>query len=52
MKLCTKLEGGDPKRVKVTTEAADLAGCDLVVEASPRTRREGHAARDPRRRLP
>ncbi|MCB0864512.1 MAG: 3-hydroxyacyl-CoA dehydrogenase family protein [Solirubrobacterales bacterium] len=33
VKLCSKLEGGDPKNVKVTTEAGDLAGCDLVVEA-------------------
>ncbi|HKH23747.1 MAG TPA: 3-hydroxyacyl-CoA dehydrogenase family protein [Solirubrobacterales bacterium] len=31
--LCAKLEGGDAKRVKVTTAPADLADCDLVVEA-------------------
>jgi 3-hydroxybutyryl-CoA dehydrogenase len=31
--LCTKVEGADPKRIKVTTAAADLASCDLVVEA-------------------
>jgi 3-hydroxybutyryl-CoA dehydrogenase len=28
-----KLEGGDPQRIKVTTDADGLAGCDLVVEA-------------------
>lgn len=33
VKLCAKVEGADGSRVKVTTEAADLAGCDLVVEA-------------------
>jgi 3-hydroxybutyryl-CoA dehydrogenase len=31
--LCTKLEGGDAKRVKVTTDTADLADRDLVIEA-------------------
>jgi 3-hydroxybutyryl-CoA dehydrogenase len=31
--LCAKLDGADPKRVKVTTDAGDLADCDLVVEA-------------------
>lgn len=31
--LCRKLEEADASRLKVTTEAADLAGCDLVVEA-------------------
>jgi 3-hydroxybutyryl-CoA dehydrogenase len=31
--LCTKVDGGDPKRVKVTTAPEDLASCDLVVEA-------------------
>ena len=33
VKLCSKLEGADGTRIKVTTEAADLSGCDLVVEA-------------------
>jgi 3-hydroxybutyryl-CoA dehydrogenase len=28
-----KLDGGAPERIKVTTEAADLADCDLVVES-------------------
>jgi 3-hydroxybutyryl-CoA dehydrogenase len=31
--LCAKVEDGDPTRVKVTTDAQDLAACDLVVEA-------------------
>jgi 3-hydroxybutyryl-CoA dehydrogenase len=31
--LCAKLDGADAKRIKVTTKAADLADCDLVVEA-------------------
>jgi 3-hydroxybutyryl-CoA dehydrogenase len=32
-KLCSKLEGADPKRMRVTTSPAEVAGCDLVVEA-------------------
>ena len=32
-KLCQKLEGGDASRLHVTTDPAELAGCDLVVEA-------------------
>ena len=31
--LCAKVDGGDPKRIKVTTDPGDLAACDLVVEA-------------------
>lgn len=31
--LCAKVDGGDPSRVKVTTDAADLAECDLAIEA-------------------
>jgi 3-hydroxybutyryl-CoA dehydrogenase len=31
--LCAKLDGADAKRVKVTTRAADLATCDVVIEA-------------------
>ena len=31
--LSAKVEGGDAKRIKVTTQAADLADCDLIVEA-------------------
>jgi 3-hydroxybutyryl-CoA dehydrogenase len=31
--LCAKVDGGDAKRIKVTTVPADLASCDLVVEA-------------------
>jgi 3-hydroxybutyryl-CoA dehydrogenase len=30
---CAKVEGGSPDRIRVTTDPADLAGCDLVVEA-------------------
>lgn len=33
VELCAKTEGADGTRVKVTTDAADLGGCDLVVEA-------------------
>ena len=32
-KLCRKLEGGDASKLKVTTDAAELADCDLVAEA-------------------
>ncbi|CAN5440106.1 hypothetical protein BH20ACT15_BH20ACT15_06930 [soil metagenome] len=32
-KLCAKLDEAEPKRIKVTTDAADLGGCDVVVEA-------------------
>ena len=32
-KLCGKVDDGDPRRVKVTTDPADLADCDVVVEA-------------------
>ena len=32
-KLCGKLDGADHSRVRVTTSPADLAGCDVVVEA-------------------
>ena len=31
--LCAKVDDGDPSRIKVTTEPADLADCDLIVEA-------------------
>jgi len=31
--LCAKLDDADPGRIKVTTDPADLADCDLVVEA-------------------
>jgi 3-hydroxybutyryl-CoA dehydrogenase len=31
--LCAKLDGGEAKRVKVTTDTQDLADCDLVIEA-------------------
>jgi 3-hydroxybutyryl-CoA dehydrogenase len=31
--LCAKLDDADPGRIKVTTAPADLAGCDLIVEA-------------------
>ncbi len=32
-KLCRKLEGGDPSKLKVTTDPGELAGCDLIAEA-------------------
>ena len=32
-KLCEKVEGADPERISVTTDAGSLSGCDLVVEA-------------------
>jgi 3-hydroxybutyryl-CoA dehydrogenase len=32
-KLCGKVDDGDPRRVKVTTDPADVADCDVVVEA-------------------
>lgn len=32
-RLCGKVEGGDASRVRLTTDPADLAGCDLIVEA-------------------
>lgn len=32
-KLCRKTLGGSADNVKVTTEAGDLTGCDLIVEA-------------------
>jgi 3-hydroxybutyryl-CoA dehydrogenase len=31
--LCAKVDGADPKRVRVTTKPGDLASCDLVIEA-------------------
>jgi 3-hydroxybutyryl-CoA dehydrogenase len=31
--LSAKVDGADPKRIKVTTEVADLASCDIVIEA-------------------
>jgi len=30
---CEKIEGADPSRLRVTTDPADLAECDIVVEA-------------------
>ena len=30
---CAKLEGAEPSRLRVTTDPADLADCDIVVEA-------------------
>lgn len=30
---CAKIEGADPSRLRVTTDPADLADCDIVVEA-------------------
>lgn len=31
--LCAKVDGADPKRIKVTTAPNDLASCDVVIEA-------------------
>jgi 3-hydroxybutyryl-CoA dehydrogenase len=31
--LCVKVDGADPKRVKVTTKPDDLSACDVVIEA-------------------
>ena len=31
--LCAKVDGADPKRIKVTTAPGDLSSCDLVIEA-------------------
>ena len=52
--LCAKVDGADPKRLKVTTRPEDLASCDLIVEAileSPEEKAEllsrlGEAAAD------
>jgi 3-hydroxybutyryl-CoA dehydrogenase len=30
---CSKVEGGAPDRIRVTTDPGDLASCDLVIEA-------------------
>src|SRR6187431_3355869 len=30
---CAKIEGGDPSRLRVTTDPKDLSDCDVVVEA-------------------
>ncbi|HTR74805.1 MAG TPA: 3-hydroxyacyl-CoA dehydrogenase NAD-binding domain-containing protein, partial [Solirubrobacterales bacterium] len=30
---CAKIEGADPSRLRVTTDPADLADCDVIVEA-------------------
>ena len=30
---CAKIEGAEPSRLRVTTDPADLAECDVVVEA-------------------
>src|SRR6478735_9875274 len=30
---CAKIEGAEPSRLRVTTDPADLADCDIVVEA-------------------
>ena len=32
-KLCSKVDGADPSRVKVTTDPSDLSSSDLIVEA-------------------
>jgi 3-hydroxybutyryl-CoA dehydrogenase len=31
--LCAKVDGADPKRIKVTTAPGDLGSCDAVIEA-------------------
>src|SRR5882757_9552205 len=30
---CAKIEGAEPSRLRVTTDPADLADCDVIVEA-------------------
>jgi 3-hydroxybutyryl-CoA dehydrogenase len=30
---CAKIEGGEPSRLRVTTDPADLSDCDVIVEA-------------------
>jgi 3-hydroxybutyryl-CoA dehydrogenase len=30
---CSRLEGGSPERIRVTTDPGDISSCDLVVEA-------------------
>ncbi len=30
---CAKIEGGEPSRLRVTTDPKDLADCDVIVEA-------------------
>ena len=46
-----KLDGGAPERIKVTTDPADLADCDLVVEAiAEDTEAQGRAAQRDRAR--
>src|SRR5664279_1233672 len=30
---CAKIEGAEPSRLRVTTDPADLAECDVIVEA-------------------
>src|SRR4051794_10389757 len=30
---CAKIEGAEPSRLRVTTDPADLAECDIIVEA-------------------
>jgi len=30
---CTKIEGADPSRLRVTTDPNDLVDCDIVVES-------------------
>jgi 3-hydroxybutyryl-CoA dehydrogenase len=31
--LCAKVDGGEPRNIKVTTDPADLAGADVAIEA-------------------
>ena len=31
--LCAKVDGGEPRNIKVTTDPTDLAGADVVIEA-------------------
>ena len=49
---CAKIDGAEPSRLRVTTDPADLADCDIVVEAIiEEVRAEGRAARRGRRGL-
>ena len=43
---CAKIEGGEPSRLRVTTDPKDLADCDVIVEAIvEEVGAEGRAAR-------
>ena len=50
---CAKIEGGEPSRLRVTTDPGDLADCDVIVEAIvEEVEPKGELLRDDRRGLP